>query len=542
LPENAVPRFLAIDWDQNQLHIVSATTRGKVLTVQRAAVWQEEQSPQAGNAEELGKLLRERLREGDFAAAPVLACVSRDRLIVKEVRIPAVPPEEEPALVRFQAIKELTDAPEEVVIDYLPGQPIEGGQRRVLALVVRRDLVEAYRQICQAAGLTLVGLAPRTLGIGASLDHVLGTSVVTPAPQPADAPVAVIVTSDRWTELQIQRPGNFLLARSLGTGPGLAGDIRRNLAIYSGQNPNNPVTTVYLAGRGSGELRERLGDLIDLPIHTFDPFAGSEAIAVPLANRGSFAGAVGLLYAHAKLQLLLNFVKPRQVRPKSTTNYRMVVMVSVVGLLLMLGGGVLALGSLVSASAQVAERRSALEDVKGRLAATDENLKALTALEEWESVVWLDEFYDLNARIPDVNQLRILSVVADPLPRNTKSRFVATVTIKGRLLGPNNSRKSLDELIDRMKKEGYYSPEAPKVEKDQFTLKVNVERRPPGEYTTVMPKVEKRASETGTRRKGGKASQDEEATEEGSASEKGGERASPKGGAGGGRGKRKSSN
>jgi len=207
LPENAVPRFLAIDWDQNQLHIVSATTRGKVLTVQRAAVWQEEQSPQAGNAEELGKLLRERLREGDFAPAPVLACVSRDRLIVKEVRIPAVPPEEEPALVRFQAIKELTDAPEEVVIDYLPGQPIEGGQRRVLALVVRRDLVEAYRQICQAAGLTLVGLAPRTLGIGASLDHVLGTSVVTPAPQPADAPVAVVVTSDRWTELQIQRPG-----------------------------------------------------------------------------------------------------------------------------------------------------------------------------------------------------------------------------------------------------------------------------------------------------------------------------------------------
>ena len=44
----------------------------------------------------------------------------RDRVIVKEVRYPAVPEHEEPAVVRFQAIKEITDPPEEVTIDFTP--------------------------------------------------------------------------------------------------------------------------------------------------------------------------------------------------------------------------------------------------------------------------------------------------------------------------------------------------------------------------------------------------------------------------------------
>ncbi|HZT81201.1 MAG TPA: pilus assembly protein PilM, partial [Gemmataceae bacterium] len=280
-------RFLAIDWDHKQLHVVAATVHRGAVKIQQARAWAVEHVPNPAQAEELGKLLRERLKEAGIAPAPVLACVGRDRVILRDIRYPAVPDAEEPAVVRFQAVKELTDPPDEVVIDYTVTS--SGPERRALALIARRELVEAYQALCRAAGLRLAGLTPRPFGIARCLQRLAGTSVLTPAPEPADAPVAVLAIGEHWAEFCVARGESLLFARSMVVGPGLAGEVRRNLAVYAGQAPQLPLKAVYIAGGSEhAPFRERLADLIGLPVYSFDPFAGVERPELPLGVRGGF--------------------------------------------------------------------------------------------------------------------------------------------------------------------------------------------------------------------------------------------------------------
>ncbi|MFO0879230.1 MAG: hypothetical protein U0840_17940 [Gemmataceae bacterium] len=504
-------RFLALDWDQNQLHVVAAEIHKGVVRIKRVGLWRDTQLPNPAVAEELGKSLKERLRTLNIPPAPVLACVGRDRMIVKDIRFPAVPAAEEPAIVRFQTVKELTDAADDVVIDYVTAGGTPGGEQKAIALVIRKEQLSAYSLLCEAAGLKLAGLCPRVLGVAACLRKVLGTTVVTPAPTPPDGIIAVVNIGEKLAEISILRGETFLLTRAVPNGPNLAGEIRRNSAVHGGQLPNQPVVAVYVTGHGAAELRQRLGEHLEQPTYFFDPFAGNEAgeaaegaaagsgatdagtgstgevSSLPVTTRGTFAGAMGLLHLQASANALpVNFVAPRQPRAVTNPNYRLIRLGVLIAVALFVG--LFALGRVLHASwaadlDQLESQRAALEK---QLNESRENGKRLKAIEEWDTVVWLDELYELTARIPDVNALRITNINAEPLTRNPKSRAVAKATLKGKLLSSSNPRRPLDQLVSQFNKEGFYSTEAPKVEKDEFTLVVYFERRSPSDYKALI--------------------------------------------------------
>lgn len=464
-------RHLALDWDYQQLRIVAATVRTGELRLEQAAVWDEEQSPNCADARALGQRLRERLKSACIAPAPVLACVGRDRVILREVRYPAVAAAEEPAIVRFQVLKELTDAASDVIIDYTPlGEAAPGEERRALVLTVRRELLSAYQTLCQAAGLKLLALTPRPFGTMACLrDSVkkwestgaLAEVHTNGSPQAA---VALLTAADNWSEFCLMRGDTLLLARSLPVGPTLPAEVRRNLAMYTAQSPRHTVSGLYLAGNGeTAGLQESLQQALGIPVRSVDPFLGAEDTVLPRQNRGAFAGAVGLLRAQTNGQRLpINFVSPKQPEVARDPNKRRLAVAAGVVAALLIGVVSYCYAQLAALDRQVDNLTAKRLTLETQMPQVDEENNRYKQLSEWchGNISWLDELYDLTAMWPDLQKMRLLEFrgeLKSRLPgKEAAKEKPAEMTLTFATL---DDYHVVDELLDRMRGDlGHYVP------------------------------------------------------------------------------------
>lgn len=490
-------RFIALDWDNKQLNIVSANVGKNGIQLQKAVSFQEEQSPNLAEAEALGNLLRDRLKSSGIAPAPVLISVGRDRVIVKDVRYPPVPAAEEPALVRFQAVKEITDAPEDVVIDYtVVGEG--SGDRRAMALILRRELLNTYSAICKAAGLKLAGVTPRPFGILACLDQAVGKAVMTSDPDHADSALAVLTLSDTWAEFCVARNGTLMLARSIPVAGNLSGEVRRNLSVHAGQSPKNPIRALFVAGKEEQQnaLRLSLGDSIGLPVYSLDPFGELERPDLPAKGRSAFTGAVGLLHLQASLgEMPINFAHPKEPKPPKDPNRLRIIAAAAVAAVLLVAAGVYGYLAISAKDAQIDKLGIQQTALKKQLEVLEEDAKRIKAIGDWTGteVVWLDELYDMTDRFPDVTNIRLTSLTADPIAKSAKETHVARMAVKG----ITQDRAAIDTLLGRLVQEGqpeksYYRVDAPHVAPNtgvdrfrftqQFNTKVDIESRPPEKY------------------------------------------------------------
>ena len=509
-------RCLALDWDHKQLHLVVATTGRGGAQIQRALIWQEETDPAGGQPEALGQRLRAYLKGAGITAAPVLGCVGRDRVILKEIRYPQVPASEEPAVVRFQASKEMTDAAEDVVIDYTPlDEPGSAGERRAIAVIVRRNIVAAYQTLCRAAGLKLVCLIPRPFGIAAALQRIAGATAGTPAPQSPDAVSAVLTVAEGWAEFCIVRGTTLLFARSLSVGSNLATEVRRNLAVYAGQPQvslaRDVVRALYVAGNGEeAALRERLQELLAIPVHPLDLFALDAHAEVSPGSRAGFAGAVGLLHLWAIRQKTpINFVRVKEPVAKADPNRnRKLILAGAVAVLFLLAGlwGFQALAAKREAIDELTAEKNRLDEVLLRLAP---DAKHVQALREWDegAVSWLDELYDLAARFPYREGLRVTQLSAGPITtttRNPKDKDKSTVRMTVTGIAPREDDRYVQQLLDEIKHDKHLRADMPGLKSsvnvaaaaagapgsrkalEEFSLRIEITKQKTRDYQPVL--------------------------------------------------------
>lgn len=499
-------RHLALDWDYQQLRVVAATVRAGGLRLEQAVVWEEQQSPNLAEAEALGRHLRERLKSAGIAPAPVLACVGRDRVILREVRYPAVAAAEEAAIVRFQVLKELTDGPSEVIIDYMPqGEAVPGEERRALVLTVRRELLVAYQTLCRAAGVKLLALTPRPFGTLACLRESAkkweGTGAFAEVHKNGSphAAVAVLTAAESWSEFCLVHGDTLLVARSLPAGPSLSAEVRRNIAVYTAQSPRHVVSALYLAGNGeTTDLQQSLQEALGIPVRSFDPFVGAEGVAVPRQNRGAFAGAVGLLRAQGDgRRLPINFVSPKQPQAARDPNKRRLALAGGIAAFLLIGVASYCYAQLAALDLQLENLQlNELTLIKETMPKIDEEDRRIKELSEWSrgNISWLDELYDLTALFPDLHAMQLFEfqgmLQGRPQGKDAaKDKSVAQMTLT---VGTTNNLDALDGLLNQMGKDkGHYVPRPKEPTHDgtkepafpgRYKAQIDLEKRPPEKF------------------------------------------------------------
>ncbi len=411
-------RYIAIDVDAAGLFVAAGFAKGHSVRVEQALPLTDDPRPlNSETAPELARRLKEVLAASRTPAAPVLLCVGRDRVVMKDVRHPKTGPAEEPAVVRFQAQRDLAEAADTLHLDYVPlPAPAGADDKRATAVFVKRDLYNAARTMCELAGLKLAGFTPRPYATAAAVRRAIAAGTVTPPENPT-APVGVLSLWDGGGEFVVYHGEHMVFSRSvsgmaLQSETGLIGEAKRGLAAFASQSPRERLDALYLCEghSGGGSWAARLQQSLPVPVHPFDPLAGSSAAdAVPTPLRGRFAAAVGLLAARGHGPLPINFVTPRQPRAEPSKGRQWVLVGLLFAMLLAagLGGGLFFLrAGLDRRTAQAnAVKKQAVEDI----AKEKKTLTKLKAVDEFRKrdVNWLDTLYDITAATPDVNKVRV---------------------------------------------------------------------------------------------------------------------------------------
>ncbi len=320
----------AIDVDGQFLRLVQTSPRGNRTVVTRLEAVPLELATGADRTDPnvLGQAIAKTLNRLNFKPASVVMGVSRAQVVLRTLTLPVLEDIHELAsMVHFQVGRDLPFRMDEAVIDFkvrrqisIPPPrsdsiPAEGPataetkletthapKLEVLVAAVKRDVVDFYLQVTEAAGLkltalgllsyanarcldacnvaegdqavALVSLRPDEMNIDVIAQQTLlfsrGASVKpsseTPLPPPDTTSLAKAepAGADATTPLPSPAPESFADAVTI--------EVIRSMHSYSGMEPNNPVTKVAVTGATGHEAAvvEALGKRLSTPCSLLD--------------------------------------------------------------------------------------------------------------------------------------------------------------------------------------------------------------------------------------------------------------------------------
>jgi type IV pilus assembly protein PilM len=344
----------AIEIDGNVLLVVQTSGAGSSARVTRTA---KEQlglvEAQLTDAPAVGQAVAAALQRLKIKPGAVVIGIPRPVVVLRTLSFPPIRDVRELAsMVQFQMGKDLPFRSEEAIIDFTIHQTTgeaEGAEQKleVLAVAVKRDAVEFYARVAEAAGLKLAGLGwlsyanariveacgiaqphqplalislrPDEINVDVIADGALlfsrGATIHLPSETVLDESLA-----PRRTDDEIAAAAETPVAPKLQTYVEAAAiEAVRSLHSYSSLVPNRPVGRLVVTGATGDEegVVDALRQRMNLPISVLDPIAALTLPEEAREHAEASLSAIGLaLAANDPTGLPFDFLNPKRPPPQ----------------------------------------------------------------------------------------------------------------------------------------------------------------------------------------------------------------------------------
>jgi len=296
-------RRMVIETTRTTVRLAIAEGRGARVRIRAMPI---------GATGEASEALRELLRGLKPSAEQVVGVISREQVITRVVKFPAVEYGELTQMVELYAKGQLPYPREQLVMDFhLLSQ--QEGFSTVAIVACQRDTVERQLAILREGGVAAGLLTVSSWG-------VLGWYRRTLRPDASQEPCLVVNIDDTRTDLVLVSGGRILSSRSIGQGAQdweavteveelLAAEVERSRAAIRKEVAGAEVRSLLLTGVGplaqwSASVAQRLG----LPVRAVEAWDAFQGAMAPLAIPASPVVAGGL--ACSDLSAVLNLNPP----------------------------------------------------------------------------------------------------------------------------------------------------------------------------------------------------------------------------------------
>src|SRR5579871_2997505 len=138
--------LLALQWEKEHIHGVQAHVSASQVRVKHCFTLLKPAEFDLSDPKSAGKWLKEQLDSQQIRADLTIISLPRDLVVVKRLELPAVPDEELPVLVRFQAGAKSSMPIGDLALDFVPlPQRDPTLARQVVTAVVPRQLVDGLQ-------------------------------------------------------------------------------------------------------------------------------------------------------------------------------------------------------------------------------------------------------------------------------------------------------------------------------------------------------------------------------------------------------------